>query len=80
MIRSTAKSLISKEEKQKCPVSNMCLKRENEFMGNAGTEISSSRVKLSPGVEGTSNSEVLDWDHVTPGMSSWKELSAGLWD
>lgn len=58
----------------------MCLKRENEFVGNAGTEISSSRVKLSPGVEGTSNSEVLDWDHVTTGMSSCKELSAGLWD
>ena len=31
----------------------MCLKRDNECMGNAGAEISSSRVKLSPGVEGT---------------------------
>lgn len=58
----------------------MCLKRDDEFMGNDGAEISSSRTKLSPGVESTSNREVLDWDHVTPVMSSWKELSAGMWN
>lgn len=45
-------------------------------MGNAGTESHHPEVKLSPGVEGTSNSEVLDWDHVTrdellEGVVSW---------